>query len=78
MILYLLLSFCCFLSFLNLIFLIFLSNSLFKVLIETRNLETRAIKNQPRRKVEGQPESGLLDPSPTATYDIRFRSEPEN
>ncbi|NBT57308.1 hypothetical protein EBT16_00835 [bacterium] len=62
----LLVSACCLISFLNLIFTILLSNSLFRIV---SRLPANSVKS------EDFPESGLVDPRPTPTYDTRFRQE---
>lgn len=66
MIIYVLLGLNCFFSFLSFIAVVFLSNSLFRVLVpkETEVVESRR-----------PPEKGLVDPRAVPTYDPRFRSE---
>lgn len=66
MILNILISFCFAVSFLNLIFTILLSNSLFRIV-------SRLPENS--SKSELIPDSGLVDVGPTPTYDTRFRRE---
>lgn len=66
MILNIIVSTCLFVSFLNLIFTILLSNSLFRIV--SRLPENSA-------KSELVPDSGLVDVGPTPTYDTRFRRE---
>jgi hypothetical protein len=61
-ILYILCGSTCFLSLVNLVAVIFLSNSLFRLLVSGRST--------PPSRDEG---SGLVEPSPTVTYDPRFR-----
>jgi hypothetical protein len=66
MILYILVSFCFVVSFLNLIFTIMLSNSLFKIVSKLPENSSKS---------ELIPDSGLVDVRPTPTYDTRFRRE---
>jgi hypothetical protein len=62
-ILYSLLSLSCFLSLINLLFVIMLSNSIF-----------RALRPDPRKETSRpEPEGGLVDLKYSPTYDIRFR-----
>lgn len=56
----------CLFSLINLIAIIFLSNSLFRILI--KNSTTLENIDEPKNT------AGLVDPRPTATYDPRFRS----
>lgn len=65
MILNVLVSFCCAISFLNLIFTILLSNSLFRIV---SRLPENSAKSE---KIL----TGLVDVRPTPTYDARFRQE---
>jgi cellulose synthase/poly-beta-1,6-N-acetylglucosamine synthase-like glycosyltransferase len=62
MLMHIIVSFCCLFSFLNLVFLVLIGNSLFRILSETRT--PNRIKSE---------EKGLVDLKPTPTYDIRFR-----
>jgi hypothetical protein len=64
MIIYILISFCLFFSFINFISIIFLSNFLFRVLVP---------KNKNYEKNNQSEDSGLVDLNPTVTYDPRFR-----
>jgi hypothetical protein len=66
MILNILVSACCAVSFLNLIFTILLSNSLFRI-----------VSRLPSRPEEPEApmDVGLIDVKPTPTYDTRFRQE---
>lgn len=67
MILYILVSTCCFFSLLNLVFVILLSNSVFRLLSDRRaDIDPREFEVR---------DSGLVDPKPTPTYDPRFRRE---
>jgi hypothetical protein len=66
MILNILVSACCVVSFLNLIFTILLSNSLFR--IASRNPSSP-------EEPESSGDAGLIDVKPTPTYDTRFRQE---
>ena len=66
MILNILVSVCCVVSFLNLIFTILLSNSLFRIASRTPNSP---------KEPEASMDAGLIDLKPTPTYDIRFRQE---
>jgi hypothetical protein len=62
--LYILCGATCFLSLVNLVAVIFLSNSLFRLLVAGRPVHASS---------KGS-DAGLVDPSPTVTYDPRFRS----
>ncbi len=62
--LYILCGATCFISAVNLVAVVFLSNSLFRLLVAER---------PPRISPKGS-DAGLVDPSPTVTYDPRFRS----
>lgn len=64
---YILLGLNCFFSFLSLVAVLFLSNSLFRVLVPD--------DNEPSPKKTQQPEKGLVDPRAVPTYDPRFRPE---
>lgn len=66
MILSILVSLCCSVSILNLIFTILLSNSLFRIV---SRLPEDSVKS---KKI---PDVGLVDVEPTPTYDTRFRRE---
>lgn len=66
MILNILVLVCCVVSFLNLIFTILLSNSLFRIVSK---MPVNSIAS------EAPIETGLVDVRPTPTYDVRFRRE---
>lgn len=66
MILYILISICLFFSILNFIFIIFLSNSIFRLLISN----SKSIEEKPLNITT----SGLVDLKPTVTYDPRFKN----
>lgn len=68
MLLYILISICCLISFSNLVFTIFLSNSIFRIFIP------KNIGKNPRIRAD---DSGLVDVGPSLTYDIRFREAPK-
>ncbi len=67
MIIYVLLGLNCFFSFLSFIAVVFLSNSLFRMLVP-KEMEFK----EPKRQA---PEKSLVDPRAVPTYDPRFRSE---
>jgi len=58
---------CCFVSLLNLVFTILLSNSLFRIV-------SRLPEGAPV-STDDDSDRGLVDLKPTPTYDIRFRPE---
>jgi hypothetical protein len=64
MVVYILLGLNCFFSFLSLVAILFLSNSLFRVLVP----------DEPEVQEPPKPEKGLVDPRSVPTYDPRFRS----
>lgn len=66
-IVYVALGVTCFLSAANLVAVIFLSNSLFRILVRGEGPVL------PRAEPE-RPQAGLVDPGRNATYDPRFRS----
>jgi hypothetical protein len=67
----LLISLCLFVSFLNLIFTIFLSNSFFRFATSIKSLMPK-----PKQSEQIQASnSGLVDLKPSLTYDLRFRNE---
>ena len=66
MLFYILISFCLFFSFLNLIFTINLSNALFRIF--STNISSKKVE------APKQSDSGLVDPKAVPTYDPRFRN----
>ncbi len=60
---------CLFFSFLNIIFTIFLSNSIFRLITDD---EQKIIK---KSNEKNNPQDGLVDIKPTVTYDPRFRNQ---
>jgi hypothetical protein len=64
MVTYILLSVCCLLSLLNTVFIVLLSNSIFRVLAADRNRRRILVKEND--------EKGLVDLKNSATYDPRF------
>ena len=61
--LYVLCGASCFFSVVNLVAVVFLSNSLFRILVADR----------PPAPTRERRDTGLVDPSATVTYDPRFR-----
>lgn len=74
-----LVSICLFFSILNFIFIVFLSNSIFRFLAynaskELEPLPINKTTNNTTNNNNNRLESGLVDPKPTSTYDPRFRN----
>lgn len=66
MTIYILLSVCMFISLMNLVATVLLSNSVFRLFGPNTPPQIRAERND---------DSGLVDPAPTPTYDARFLSQ---
>jgi len=65
MTLYILMSICLFFSFLNFVFIIFLSNFIFRFFVNSK---------PSTEKLPNNINSGLVDLKPTVTYDPRFKN----
>lgn len=68
-----LISCCLFFSVLNIIFTVFLSNSIFRLL--TSNGKNLIKKQIDKSKNNTNEDGGLVDLEPTVTYDPRFRNQ---
>jgi len=72
--LYVLVGLSCFLSFINIVFVVFLSNSLFRFFVTKDPPEQRPVpKGPPVPKTNLTQDSGLVDVGYFPTYDARFR-----
>ena len=72
--LYVLVGLSCFFSFINVVFVLFLSNSLFRLFITKEEPDQRSMpKGTPEPKANLTQDSGLVDVGYYPTYDARFR-----
>lgn len=70
MLTHILLGLCCFISFVNFIAIVFLSNSIFRILAPAKRADSQV-------SAMAQPQAtskGLMDIKDSPTYDLRFRN----